>query len=77
MEHGHIGIFLGYASVRSHALLDRALSLPKEWATDRARCASAGLPAEQPFFTQSSYLGVAETARVLKVGLRLEDDASC
>jgi SRSO17 transposase len=52
IENCQIGVFLAYASARGHALLDRALYLPKEWTTDRTRCARAGIPAEQPFATK-------------------------
>ena len=47
-----IGVFLAYASVHGHALLDRALYLPKAWTDDRERCQHAGVPAEQRFATK-------------------------
>jgi SRSO17 transposase len=52
VEHCQIGVFLAYASVHGHALLDRALYLPKAWADDRERCEHAGVPAEQRFATK-------------------------
>jgi len=52
VENCQIGVFLAYASAREHALLDRTLYVPKEWAQDRARCAQAGMPAERPFATK-------------------------
>ena len=52
IENCQIGVFLAYASARGHALLDRALYLPKEWTTDRVRCVAAGIPAAQPFATK-------------------------
>src|SRR5215510_4049211 len=52
VENCQIGVFLAYASVRGHALLDRALYLPKAWMQDRERCAQAGIPAERPFATK-------------------------
>jgi SRSO17 transposase len=33
-------------------LLDRELSLPKEWTSDEARCTGAGIPAERTFATK-------------------------
>ena len=39
-----VGVFLGYASARGLALVDRALFLPEQWSADRARCAAAGVP---------------------------------
>ena len=52
VENCQIGVFLAYASVHGHALLDRALYLPKVWTDDRARCQHAGVPAEQLFATK-------------------------
>jgi SRSO17 transposase len=52
VENCQIGVFLAYASVHGHALLDRALYLPQGWTDDRARCAHAGVPAEQRFATK-------------------------
>src|SRR5262245_40703518 len=52
VENCQIGVFLAYASVRGHALLDRALYLPKDWTDDQARCAHAGVPTEQRFATK-------------------------
>jgi SRSO17 transposase len=39
-----VGVFLGYASSRGHALIDRRLYLPKTWTSDPARCRQAGVP---------------------------------
>ena len=44
-----IGVFLAYTSRRGHALIDRELYLPKEWAEDAARRAGAAIPLEVPF----------------------------
>src|SRR5262245_21890574 len=52
VENCQIGVFLAYASVRGHALLDRALYLPQAWTDDRARCTHAGGPAAQHFATK-------------------------
>ena len=41
-----IGVFLGYASPKGHAGIDRALFVPEEWFADRERCRKAGLPAD-------------------------------
>ena len=40
------------ASPQGHLVLDRALSLPKEWTTEEARCKRAGMPAERPCATK-------------------------
>ena len=52
VENCQIGVFLAYASVHGHALLDRALYLPQVWTNDRARCAARWVPAEQRFATK-------------------------
>ena len=45
-------MFLAYASGNGHALIDRELYLPKEWAEDPARRAAAGIPKEVGFATK-------------------------
>jgi SRSO17 transposase len=52
VEHGHIGVFLGYASPLGHALLDRELSLPQAWSEAPERCRQAGIPAARRFATK-------------------------
>src|SRR6516225_2636873 len=39
-----VGVFLGYATRRGRALLDRELYLPREWAEDEERREEAGVP---------------------------------
>src|SRR6187431_3259938 len=52
IENCQVGVFLGYASRHGHALLDRALYLPKTWAGDEERRSAAGVPAETAFATK-------------------------
>jgi SRSO17 transposase len=52
IENCQIGVFLAYASGKGHALIDRELYLPKEWAADPARRAAAGIPQEVAFATK-------------------------
>jgi SRSO17 transposase len=52
IENCQVGVFLGYATTRGRALIDRALYLPKEWAEDGARRAGAGVPDEVGFATK-------------------------
>jgi SRSO17 transposase len=52
IENCQIGVFLGYATPRGRALLDRALYLPKEWTDDRPRCREAGVPRAVRFATK-------------------------
>ncbi len=47
-----IGVFLAYVSRHGHALIDRALYLPKAWADDPARRAAAHVPEEVRFATK-------------------------
>jgi SRSO17 transposase len=51
-ENSQIGVFLLYASGKGAAFLDRALYLPEEWTSDRARCREAGIPDEVGFATR-------------------------
>lgn len=44
VENCQVGIYMGYASSREHALVDMRLYLPKEWTKDRKRCKKAGIP---------------------------------
>ena len=52
IENCQVGVFLGYATPKGRALIDRALYLPKEWADDRARRQSAGVPGAVRFATK-------------------------
>jgi SRSO17 transposase len=53
-ENCQIGVFLGYAGRRGHALIDRALYPPEPWANDPARRAGAGVPEDVVFTTEPS-----------------------
>ena len=44
VDNCQIGIFVGYATQRGHALIDGQLWLPREWLDDPARCRVAGVP---------------------------------
>src|SRR5919198_4461073 len=52
IENCQIGVFLGYASPRGRAGIDRELSLPKGWAEDAGRRAEAGVPEAVEFRTK-------------------------
>jgi SRSO17 transposase len=52
IENAQVGVFLGYATAKGRALLDRALYLPKEWAGDTERRKGAGVPGEVGFATK-------------------------
>jgi SRSO17 transposase len=52
IENAQVGVYLGYATRRGHALIDRKLYLPRSWTGDPDRCAAAGVPAEVGFATK-------------------------
>lgn len=52
IENCQIGVFLSYASRFGHALIDRRLYLPKDWAEDQARRTQAAVPDDQHFMTK-------------------------
>jgi SRSO17 transposase len=52
IENCQIGVFLAYASAQGHALIDRELYLPEEWAADVTRRKAARVPAEIEFQTK-------------------------
>src|SRR5689334_23931744 len=68
IENCQIGVFLGYASRRGHALIDRALYLPEGWAGDAGRRAGAGVPGGIAFATKPK-LGRAMLDRALDAGV--------
>jgi len=44
IDNGQVGIYMGYASRKEHALVDVRLYLPKDWAKDKARRKKCGVP---------------------------------
>src|SRR5437763_2145211 len=52
-----IGVFAAYASRHGHAFIDRALYLPKPWASDPARSAAAHVPPGVGFATKPRLAG--------------------
>ena len=52
IENCQVGVFLAYVTGRGHALIDRELYLPQEWADDRARRRGTGVPAGVGFATK-------------------------
>lgn len=68
IENSQVGVFLGYASDRGRALIDRELYLPKEWINDRDRCAAAGISDEVGFATKPE-LAQRMIARAVAAGI--------
>jgi SRSO17 transposase len=52
IENCQIGVFLAYATVKGHALFDRELYLPEEWANDPNRREKAKVPKGVSFATK-------------------------
>ena len=52
VENCQVGVFLGYASAKGRAGIDRALYLPREWADDAERREQAGVPKAVAFRTK-------------------------
>ena len=68
IENCQVGVFLAYASDKGRALVDRALYLPKEWASDPARRTEAHVPAQVGFATKPQ-LAQAMLERALDAGV--------
>jgi len=59
-----VGVFLAYVSAHGHALVDKALYLPREWTNDRQRCREAGVPEDIGYQTKAELgLGLLRRAR--------------
>jgi SRSO17 transposase len=68
IEHGQIGVFLGYAGRLGHALRERELYGPQEWTDDRERGRQAGIPDERRLATKPQ-LARQMLARALGAGV--------
>jgi SRSO17 transposase len=65
-----IGVFLGYATARGHALVDARLYLPQAWHADPARCRRAGVPEDvlAAGYRSKADLALAQLRRARAVG---------
>jgi SRSO17 transposase len=68
IENCQIGVFLGYASPKGHALIDRRLYLPKDWAEDGERRKKTHIPDEVAFATKPK-IGIAMVEAALDAGV--------
>lgn len=50
IENAQVAVYLTYAAPLGHALIDRALYLPRCWAEDPHRCLGAGIPSDKQGF---------------------------
>src|SRR3954462_5454246 len=69
IENCQIGVFLAFAGRRGHALLDRELYLPKEWAGDADRREAARIPEDVKFATKPQ-LAEGMLKRAWKAGVK-------
>jgi SRSO17 transposase len=68
IENCQVGVFLGYASRKGHALIDRRLYLPKHWAEDEERRKKVHVPDEATFATKPK-IGIAMVETALDAGV--------
>lgn len=52
VDNGQVGVYMGYASGKEHALVDQRLYLPKDWAKDKARRKKCGVPKDIRYQTR-------------------------
>ena len=68
VENAQVAVFLTYAATRGHALIDRALYLPRSWTEDPDRCAAAGIPENTGFATKPA-LATELISRAVEAGV--------
>jgi SRSO17 transposase len=66
IENAQVAVYLTYAAPRGHALIDRALYLPKSWAEDTDRCDNAGIPTDRRGFATKPTLARALITRAVQ-----------
>jgi len=68
IENCQIGVFLGYASRKGHALIDRRLYLPKPWVEDMKRRKKTHVPDDIVFATKPK-IGIMMVEAALDAGV--------
>jgi SRSO17 transposase len=68
IENAQVAVYLTYAARRGHALIDRALYLPKSWTNDAERCRTTGVPDGVEFATKPA-LATAMISRAIQAGV--------
>ena len=66
IENSQVAVYLTYAAPRGHALIDRALYLPRSWAEDPTRCTAAGIPDGQRGFATKPTLAATLISRAVE-----------
>jgi SRSO17 transposase len=69
IENSQVAVYLTYAAPRGHALIDRALYLPKSWTEDDQRCADAGIPQKKRGFATKPTLARELITRAVAAGV--------
>jgi SRSO17 transposase len=69
LDNCQVGVFLSWQTAKGHALLDRALYLPREWTDAPARCRAAGIP-EGVTFATNPELARRLVERALEAGAK-------
>jgi SRSO17 transposase len=69
IDNCQIGVFLSWQTSKGHALIDRALYLPEQWAEDKERRQEAGVP-EEVAFAPKPTLARRMVERALRAGVR-------
>ena len=62
------GVFLAHVGPKGRALVDKRLYLPKEWTSDDARCAEAGVPRERREYRSKTELALEMLERAQAPG---------
>lgn len=66
IENAQVAVYLTYAAPRGHALIDRALYLPRCWAEDTDRCDDARIPTNKREFATKPALATALITRAVE-----------
>jgi len=66
IENSQVAVYLTYAAPRGHALIDRALYLPRSWSEDPDRCGGAGIPPDRRGFATKPTLAAALIDRAVQ-----------
>jgi SRSO17 transposase len=69
IENAQVAVYLTYAAPVGHALIDRALYLPRSWTDDKERCAAAGVPTDKMGFETKPALATAMISRAVQAGV--------
>jgi SRSO17 transposase len=69
IENAQVAVYLTYAAPRGHALIDRALYLPKSWTEDPQRCHDAGIPDNRRSFATKPTLAADLITRAVEANV--------